>query len=613
MAARKDTLSDVGKLVMQEAGKAVAKEMASGGTTGPLGELIPLSGAAKTVSDIIDAAVQSQVPVTIQLYRTDPMSGVDQYLGNIGGVDPNMIKHEGLEATLQRWSGGGVYKGTIRCAQLGIPDKRFSNIHIAGAPLDPLPMRKPEVPNNAGGGGALQQIGTPFGAPLQQGPNQYYAGPGFASYLGFAPLGQQAPQNPMNELLQVVLHQNKEMTDRMINQQGRGGDSEALRALEKRAEDAERRAEREQQERRHSKEMATLRKLIEESRAPRENTAAEIAKAITPIAAAVLPVLITQRSEASTAMSTLYNSMIAANKNTTDQALGFMQASMAKTPVEERMTNMMGNMLGITTSMMQAMQQMQPEGPPFWQQMLGQVLETVGQVGQAAFSGGGGEEPQHQLPAMPIQVAPALVQGRTVPPAAVAAEAPEADDTEDDDDDEPSIITSKVPPRTSFDDGFRRIFDLIEKDGDPHDIAFRIWKHATSKNALALIWFNKAEEATFELLSAFVEREEMDIDDDRATAIADALLELHQHFSAGGTPEAYLQHYRLSNTPPKSIQINPLTVFLDGKDPVAFGEPIVDPSAPVEMALVPPVEPKPAEAPAALQVVPEIPSETSAE
>jgi len=607
MAARKDTLSDVGKLVMQEAGKAVAKEMATGGTTGPLGELIPLSCAAKTVSDIIDAAVQSQVPVTIQLYRTDPLSGIDKYLGNIGGVDPNMIKHEGLEATLQRWSGGGVYKGTIRCQQLGIPDKRFSNIHIAGDPLDPLPMRKPEAAHNAGG--MLQQIG----APLQQGPQQYYAGPGFASYLGFAPLGQQqVQQNPMNELLQVVLHQNKEMTDRMINQQSHGGDREALRALEKRAEDAERRAEREQQERRHSEEMATLRKLVEESRAPRENTAAEIAKAITPIAAAVLPVLIAQRSEASAAMSTLYNSMIAANKNTTDQALGFMQASMAKTPVEERMTNMMGNMLGITTSMMQAMQQMQPEGPPFWQQMLGQVLETIGQVGQAAFSGSG-EEPTHQLPAAPVQFAPAVVQGR--PPAAVLAAPAEEDDTEEDD--EPSVITSKVPPRAAFDDGFRRIFDLIEKDGDPHDIAFRIWKHATSKNQLALIWFNKAEEVTFELLSAFVEREEMDIDDARATAIADALLELHQHLSAGGTPEAYLQQYRLNNTPPKAIQINPLTVSLDGKDPVAFGEPMADPSAPVEMALIPPAEPKPEakpeEAPAALRVVPEPSSETPAE
>jgi len=596
--AKKEMMNDIGAAVLKEASRAVAKEViASGGG----GDLVALTGSAKTVSDILDAAVQGQQPVTIQLYRTDPMTAVDQFLGNISGVDPGLIKNEGLESLIQKWSGGGHYKGTIKCPALGIPDKRFSNIQIAGEPLAPYPERNK-------GGGALQQAspaqsaaygGTP---PLQQGPQQYWAGPGFGSYLGFAPLGQShmQPQNPMNEMLQVMLHQNKELSERLLSGVGRNSDNEALKASERRAEEAERRIEAERAERRHKEEMAELRALIAAQAAPKENSTAEMVKAMAPVVAAVVPALLAQRGESATSMARLYESMIGANKTTTDQALGFMQASMAKTPVEERMANLMGSMLGMTTSMMQAMQQMQPDAPPFWQQMLGQALQVVGDIGQTAFSRDeiAASPAQPSLPPAPIQAPPAILRGRVPDDDAVAKAAEQAKAAMEaaaevgeevkEEEAEENKPTFNVPPRKQFDDGFRKIFDLIEGDGNAHDIAFRIWKHATSKNQLALVWFNKSEEVTFELLSAFVEREEMDITDERATEIADAIQDLYAHLAGGGTPEAFLAQYHIINTPPKAIQINPLMMAsFDGKAQVELGQPVVDPSAPIEMKLVP--------------------------
>jgi hypothetical protein len=111
-----------------------------------------------------------------------------------------------------------------------------------------------------------------------------------------------------------------------------------------------------------------------------------------------------------------------------------------------------------------------------------------------------------------------------------------------------------------------------------------VWKHATSGNVDALAWARDPEGYTAQLLLSFVQRAEMALTEERYDAIVAAMVDLFEHFSGGGTPEAYLAHYGLKLQPPKRINVVPIERSTD-EEPVEKEEE----AAPAEEPQGPPV------------------------
>jgi hypothetical protein len=108
-------------------------------------------------------------------------------------------------------------------------------------------------------------------------------------------------------------------------------------------------------------------------------------------------------------------------------------------------------------------------------------------------------------------------------------------------------------------DSLVKIFGLIE-DGtsSPHEIAFRIWKQATSGDAEALAWVRDPDGYTPQILLGFAQRGEMQLTEERYEAIYAAIVNLNEHFRRGGTVEAYVTHFGIKLSLPKRVHVVPV-------------------------------------------------------
>jgi len=573
---------DVGKAVLS-AVKSSVKD--SGG-----GELV---GAAKNLNDMLNQAIEMQQTLTISLYRTNQFTQQDEFLSQINDVPPAMIKEQGLEPIIQNWSGGGAYRGVIRGS--GIPDKKF-NVVIGGDPELPRPSRTNTPGDNAG----LQGLpgGAPgaaqMNAPFNQGGGNFLAGPGFANYLGFnqRPWGG-GGGGQESQVAMMQANQIQQLIATLMASKNSGGDSDAVqlakednRKMEAQMVEERRRAEQDKADARHREEMAEMRRGMEELAknvaTPKEDPTVAMFKAVVPLATIALPMMMDGKSKAASAQSDMFKAMMGTQKESSDKSLGMMEIMMKQPTAEDRqakqadtVANLMGNTMQLMGSFTSQMAAMQGDGGPPWFQIVSKLLDGVTEVGANMFAGGmpqgqeevAGQASVQQPSPQQLDAANAAQQARA---AMEAAASPSSDDAEEKESDG-AMGGMETPPRESYHQGLQKIFELIENDGSPHVIAFRIWKDGTSGDVTSLAWFKQPEHFTFSLLGGFVDADQMDITEERATEIADALQEYHDHLKAGGTPDAYRQTYDIRVTLPKKIMRDP--VNMDGKDQPLMGEP----------------------------------------
>lgn len=568
----------------EELGKAVQSAIKTA-TKEAVGGNPELVGAAKNLNEMLDAAIGMQQTVSISLYRVNSFNGADEFLSTIADMPPQLIKEQGLEALIKEWSGGGKYRGVIRGA--GIPDKSF-NVVIGGEALPP----KPERTNQQGGAGGLG--GMPqLNSPLNMGAGNFMAGPGFANYMGLGGgYGGRGGGNSNDTVVQMLLAT-------VMAQKNSGGDSELIqlekeknRQMEMQLVEERRKADQAQSDARHREEMAEIRRSMEElakaNNQPKEDTTVAMMKAVAPMAAMALPLLMDSKTKSAMAQSDMIKNMLGVQKESSDKSLGMMKIMMEQPTVEDRqakqaetMTNMMGSTMQLMGSMISQMASMQGDGGPPWLQLAREVVGGFTEVGSQMFAGG---PPTPQQTTLQGQ---AEVEGEGTPQLDAAQAAQQAraameanagggngDGREVDADGNMSGL--EVPVRASYHPGLVKIFDMIESDGNPHEIAFRIWKDGTSGDVTSLAWFRDPEPFTFELLGAFVDSGQMSITEERAKEIADALQEYHDHLKSKLTPEDYLKKYDIRMAMPKKIMVDPIGVSLDGKDQPLMGEPTRD-------------------------------------
>jgi len=563
---------EVGKTVLS-AVKSAIKETGSGGS-----ELV---GAAKNLNDMLEQAIQMQQTVAISLFRVNQFTRQEEYLSQINDVPPEMIRDTGIEPIIQNWSGGGTYRGVIRAA--GIPDKKF-NIVIGGDPLAPRPLRTNQPAGDGGLNGLSSTGAAPLNAPFNQGGGQFMAGPQFGAYMG---MGQKPYGGGESQVAMMQANQIQQLIATLMASKGGGGDSDAVqmereknRQMEMQLAEERRRAEQDKSDARHREEMAEMRRGIEEiakkAGQSKEDPTVSMIKAMAPAAAIALPLLMDSKTKAALAQSDMVKSMLGTQKESSDKSLGMMELMLKQPTAEDRqakqadtVANLMGNTMQLMGSFTSQMASMQGDGGPPWLQVISKLLDGVTEVGANMFAGGMPVPQQEVVQGQTTVQEPSPQQLDAAEAAQQARAAMEAAATPPEGESDGAMGGLEVPPRDSYHQGLKLIFDLIENNGSPHEVAFRIWKDGTSDNVTSLAWFKQPEHFTFTLLGGFVDTGQMDITEERAREIADAIQEYHDHLKEGGTPDAYRQTYDIRITLPKKIMRDPM----DGKDQPLMGEP----------------------------------------
>jgi hypothetical protein len=221
------------------------------------------------------------------------------------------------------------------------------------------------------------------------------------------------------------------------------------------------------------------------------------------------------------------------------------------------------------------------EQRPWWQEAALQLASSIGDIAQAAMSK---SEVVKAEKAEIRRLEPH--DEHDLDAAAQAAAAAAERQLEQHDEQEPEqegefVGPSRKDPRF-LDNFFERLFSLIEGTAPAEEIAFRLWKHASSGNQEALAWIRDPQSRTEQTLVGFLQRREMEITEERFSEVVSAIVDLHEHFRAGGTAEAYVAHYKLKVDLPRRISVIPVE-----RDPDS--EPEADDTAPA--AGPQPVEP----------------------
>jgi len=323
-------------------------------------------------------------------------------------------------------------------------------------------------------------------------------------------------------------------------------------------------------------------KMMEQNAQQKEDPTVSMFKAVVPLATIAIPLMMDGKTKSALAQSDMFKTMMSTSKESSEKSLGMMELMLKQPTAEDRqakqattMADFMSHTMQMVGSMTTQMAAMQPDGgSPGWQLAM-KVLEGLTEVGAGMFTGGmepGAQEIMQGQATVQQPSAPQLDAAEAAQQARAAMEAnaggAEAEDTGDDG----AMGAIETPPRASYHPGLQKIFDLIENNGSPHVVAFRIWKDGTSGDVTSLGWFKQPEHFTFTLLGGFVDSGQMSITEDRAREIADALQELHDHLHAGGTPDAYRDMYDIRIPLPKKVMVDPV-INMDGKEQPLMGEP----------------------------------------
>ena len=553
MTKREEVLADIGKEVTKQVANNITREMKGDG----------LVGAQKELNETLNEIIARQARVKVQLFRVDPINPtVERYVSTLENIDPSLLLENGLEATVKAWCGGGKYR--VKLQAEGIKEK-VQGIEIEGDPLPPVPERNLRVPQNA-----LMTLG----------PGQFQAGPGFAGLLG---LPQPAPA-PADTAATKAMGAMENITSVMLAKILGGDDdrrssreSDELRALREMVADLKREKEIAAATAAHQREMAELNAKLEKMAAAMEKPAVAPQEGtfekVLALATAVLPAALQAKSAADAAQMQLLTSVLAMSKNDGQKEL--VQALLSKPDqsdqmlkVYEAMGSMMGTSVQLTQGIINQMASLQGDSRPWYQEVALQLASSIGDVAQAVMS-----------KSEPVKVKAEVrrvddVQDVELDEAASAAAAAAQQQLEAAQ--QPEQLAGIVGPSRKdpkyAGDFFVKVFSLIEGDAPAPEVAFRVWKHATSGDTEALAWVRDPEGYTAQMLLGFVQRREMDMTEERFDAIVAAMVDLHDHFRNGGTAEAYCQHYGVRIGLPKRVHVVPVEKATDEEIAAAKAE-----------------------------------------
>jgi hypothetical protein len=574
MTDKKEILADVGKYVAKEAAKIVAADMKGSG------ELV---GAAKELNDTLNEVVAKHITCKLQVFRIDPMNPtIERYVCEINNVNPALLLEQGLESTIQKWCGGGRYK--IKIQAEGIKEKT-QTVEIEGEALAPLPDRLAkggQIPGNA-----LSATGT---------PGQYTAGPGFAGLLGFpnpqAPAGETATNKALGSMENVTSILLAKMLGGDMQQRSSQESDELKKANELIAE-LKREKDLAVAQAAHQKEMADLNAKLEKLMAAQERPPQEgTLEKVLAVAATAIPAMLAAKASSDQAQTQLMIAMMNNSNKDDGSKNALLQAFLAKPSETDQMMKMyeaIGGMMGtsvqLTQGIINQMASLQGgEQRTWWQEAVLNLSTSLGDVAQAALSR------SKVVSGEIVDVEPEDDDEPQLEDAASAAAA--AAQQQMTDGAQPQQLAgyvgpSRKDPRYAA-DSITKIFRLIEEDASPNDIAFRVWKTATSGHPEALAWVRDPEGYTAQLLLSFVQRREMVLTEERYDAVLAAMVDLHEHFANGGTAEAYIAHFGIKQQPPKVVHVVPIERQQDEAEPAE-----VAPEAPVAAVVEPPVETAP--------------------
>ena len=575
MSAKEDVLKEVGKIVAKDAAKQMAAEMKGGDQ---------LVGAAKELNDTLNEVIAKQSTVKLQVYRVDAYNPtIERYVSDITNINPALLLENGLEATVKAWCGGGKYR--IKIQAEGIKEKT-QPIEIEGEPLAPVPerMRQGLPPN------ALLPSGT---------PGQYTAGPGFAGLLGFAnpqpaatDTAASKAMTAMESITGILLAKTLGNADeRRSSQEG-----DEMRALREMISELKREKDMAIAQAQHQRELAELNAKIEKlatanARPAQEDTFTKILA----LAATALPAIVQAKASSDQAQTNLMTAMINMNKN--DNQGELIKALLSKPDqsdqmlkVYEAMGGMMGTSVQLTQGLINQMASLQGDNRPWWQDAVLQLASSIGDIAQAAMTK---SETVKQTGRAEVQDDDDDAADLDDAASAAAAAAQQQLGTQG----QPPQLAGYVGPSRKdprfAGDFFAKIFSLIEGNVAAQEIAFRVWKHASSGDVEALSWVRDPEGYTGQMLLSFVQRGEMSLTEERYDAVVAAMVDLHDHFRSGGTPEAYVAHYGIRIALPKRVQVVPVAQRTEDEEDKQEEEQEDEPAEPE-----PPAEPPAAAEPA---------------
>jgi len=619
--------------VAKAIGKEVLKGAREGGASlggGVVGEAY--SGSAKVLNELLDEVAGQQARLMLRVYRRGVglMQGVEEYITTFYNMDPDMLRDSGIESMIQANSGGGSYR--ILITSPGIKARNITTV-IAGEPLPPKTDR--DLARAASG------LPLPPGFPPlmmgQAGPGYNMGAPGAAQYFGlsgqYGPFGQQQPQSHLTDMLLMQALKPSGDTDEVkaLREQ-----VAALKEMTARAEADKARVE---SERKYDVQMSELKVQIEKmsaaAAAPKEDRMKEIVAALTATAPVVLAYLqsresaqaqqlqaqqqaqqnqmnmilglFTTQSGASKENLDMLKTMLLQPKETeTDRMRGIMDIAM----------NSMSTTMGLTQALVNQIQAMQPSERPPWMEVFMTLIENASQMGQAALASRAqklkeGEEPElkrigpvEKVRALPVQAPQSVSDAASAATAAAqqdlsAPAQPPPDGMVPSDEVQVAGIEGPAGEEIELPDfsagAFKTIFQLIQPDaqgnyvGDVHEIAFRIWKHASSGDVEALDWVRNPNDYSLIVLDALAQRGLILVTAERIQQIADAMQDLFMHFRTGGTAQQYVEKYKLDISMPRRVVVVPLPPKLEGEEDEVEADEAAD-GGPQEAA--PPEQPK---------------------
>jgi hypothetical protein len=395
-------------------------------------------------------------------------------------------------------------------------------------------------------------------------------------------------------------------------------------AAETARKDAERdrREEMKEMERRHKETLETLTKNNE----PKSNAAAEIMTALAPIGAAMIESFASSRSAAAVAQADMMKELGANQTRQMEASSEQWKAIMAQPQPEDRMAKMLeatgksaANMTGLVGTIVTGiLQEKAGDDRPWYVDALFKVLEEGGDLAKMALGGeyedeeeGEGAEgaPQRRLGPPPGAQQPAggtdaaaaarariaeaarqakarrqaAQQGQQMPapqarpPAAPGQVIDVGPDGQAQVAQQPQPQAGGPPSIQNFDTAMQYILGLIGTDGKPEEIAFRMWKHASSGVRTAREWFAHGMDASKYVLGSLRDRDEITVTDERILEVGNAIQAYFAFLQGGGNPEEYLMSHKIQLRVPRATRVDPVqgkqkTASLDGQDKAEFGE-----------------------------------------
>lgn len=432
---------------VKEAVKEQAKEL------GLLNPSLP-GKANPVVTSALDQVAQQATTVRLNIQRRDPVSGKMTYIRSPGEIDANLIVSKGIPEILDDWCGGGEY--TVEIMAPG-QERLMQNFMVGGTPQEPGYRAKTAV----AGGVPVSQAYDPthyFGVPRPM----------------YSP--QDTSSNMAVKMMEMMMA--KEMMSAKLGSVASAGQSSSevqeLRAELTRMREDQKRAE---EDRKRNEEMDRLRREAAEDRRKSEERfeklLAEVNRDKTPawmgLAQAAMPAIaeVFRGKDATMGLlSSTFGTVLQAQQAAANQQAETFKMLMNRPTAADEISKMTNVFAQSQLTNLQTINQIVSSGlldkgggHPLVE-LLSQLIDQGGQVLQAGLSNKSGNG-----------TVAGMDQEDSAPPAAPLRVASS----------EPPQLTAPKEAQKQYDlnadPSFRVIIEQIKGDGNPREIALRLYRH----------------------------------------------------------------------------------------------------------------------------------------